>query len=486
VEHERRKALARRTSFCQTCTVSGNADKPVDFEKVRAGLDALRPALGAVFLAAYAWSSFAPDSPGTPVFLGTGAVLFAMSIAWTSNFHRGLALTSFALLGVAVLTGRFDADRFLEGMPAYFSVIAVLLVLSVAGYPIRAARYEAQIRALITVLTRRSVGVRTTAALLGHVLGAVLDVGALVLIEVILGRAAPRDRVEALKWAGRGFSFAPLWTNLNVFTATTIVLTGSSYPSLLAATLPFVLLGLAGTCLFAQRETDEAEGLAEPGAPLDRGAAAVLIYPILLVAAVTLVGLFFPGLPLTVVIAVTVAVLVALLACLASALLGRTSPLLRLALETRGSLVASHAEFTLFGSAGILVLSLEVIGVLAPLGDLLSALPAPLVAPALAVVMAVGFIAGIHVIPMIFLIDAAFPLDSSPAPALWAAAILLGSQTALLLTPFSNAVTMLSRLTNLHPFEVGPRRNWSFGLAVALAAMLYLGLLTALLLQKAE
>jgi hypothetical protein len=203
---------------------------------------------------------------------------------------------------------------------------------------------------------------------------------------------------------------------------------------------------------------------------------------VLLVATVALVNLLLPGLPLTTAIAVTVAVVVTLIACLAAAVLRQTSPLRRLAHETRSSLVASHAEFVLFGSAGVLVLSLEALGALAPIGDLLSALPTPLVAPTLAFVMAVGFIAGIHVIPMIFLINTAFPLDSSPVPALWAAAILVGAQSVLLLTPFSNAVTMLARLTGLHPLEIGPRRNWRFGLAVAAAASLYLGALTLLLL----
>jgi hypothetical protein len=104
------------------------------------------------------------------------------------------------------------------------------------------------------------------------------------------------------------------------------------------------------------------------------------------------------------------------------------------------------------------------------------------VAPALALIMAVGFIAGIHVIPMVLLLDAAFPLNNAPSPVLWAVAILLGSQAALLLTPFSSAVTMLSRLTGIHPLEIGPRRNWRFCLAVFVAATLYLGLLTLLLL----
>jgi hypothetical protein len=190
----------------------------------------------------------------------------------------------------------------------------------------------------------------------------------------------------------------------------------------------------------------------------------------------------FPRIPLTAAISATVAVVVLLIAFLAAAALRRVSPLRRLARETRGSLTASHAEFALFGSAGVLVLSLEELGALAPIGDLLSALPPSLVAPALALVMGVGFIAGIHVIPMVLLINTAFPLDGGPSPALWAAAILLGSQATLLLTPFSSAVTMLSRLTGLHPLDIGPRRNWRFGLAVTLSAFVYLGILTLLLL----
>lgn len=428
----------------------------------------------------YAWATFAPDSPGRSVFLGAGIVLFAISVPWASGFHRAFALVSFAVLAVAVLSGRFEAGEFFEGLPTYFGIVAVLLVLSVAGYPIRAARYEARIRALMAALTRRGAGVKATSGVLGHVLGAVLDVGAFVLIDVILGRAAPKERLDALKWAGRAFSFAPLWTNLNLFTATTITLTGVSYPGLLAVSLPFVVLGLAATLLAAQREKGEVEAL--PDTPLDRGAAAVLLYPVLLVSAVALVNLLFPGLSLTAAIAVTVAAVVILIAGLAVLLLRRSSPLLRLARETRGSLAASHAEFALFGSAGVLVLSLEALGALAPLGDLLSALPEFLVAPALAVVLALGFVAGIHVIPMVLLINTAFPLDGGPAPALWAVAILLGSQSTLLLTPFSSAVTMLSRLSGLHPLEIGPKRNRRFALVLGLAATLYLGLLTLLLL----
>jgi hypothetical protein len=457
-------------------------EQPDGSEGIRSRLDGLRPILGAAFLVAYAWSTFAPALLGTAAFLGTGAVLYALSLPWASAFHKGLALVSFALLGATVATGRFEAGAFFEGLPAYLNVVAVLLVLSVAGYPIRAARYEAQIRALMASLTLRGASVRTTSGILGHVLGAVLDVGAFVLIDVILGRAAPRGRVEALSWAGRGFSFVPLWTNLNVFTATTIVLTGVSYPNLLALTLPFALPGLAGTLFFAQREKGEPEDSPDSGTPLDRGAAAVVLYPVVLIAAVAFVNLLAPEVPLTAAIAVTVAVVVVLIGCLATAALRRLSPLRRLARETRGSLTASHAEFALFGSAGILVLSLEALGALAPLGDLLSALPPALVAPALMITLGLGFLVGIHVIPMVLLIDTAFPLDSGPSPALWAAAILLGSQAVLLLTPFSSAVTMLSRLTGLHPLEIGPRRNWGFSLAVTLTAMLYVGVLTSLLL----
>jgi hypothetical protein len=447
---------------------------------LRALLDRRRPLLGAAFLGGYAWSTFAPGSFGTALFLGLGAVLFAISVPWSSSFHRAFALVALVALGAAVLTGRFAVGDLLEDMPTYFGVVAVLLVLSIAGYPIRAARYEAQIRALVAALVRRGVGVKATSGVLGHVLGAVLDVGAFVLIDVITGRAAPKSRLDALKWAGRAFSFAPLWTNLNVFTATTIVLTGVSYPSLLAATVPFILLGLAGTVLVARGEEDEIAEL--PDAPLDRGAAAILLYPVLLVAAVALVNVLFPGLTLTAAIAVTVSIIVLVIAVLAAVLTRRTSPLHRLADETRGSLSSSHSEFALFGSAGILVISLQALGVLAPLGDLLSSLPTLLVAPALLALMAAGFVAGIHVIPMVLLLDAAFPLDAGPSPVLWAVAILLGAQSTLLLTPFSSAVTMLSRLTGLHPLEIGPKRNWRFGLAVGLAALLYLGLLTVLLL----
>ena len=165
---------------------------------------------------------------------------------------------------------------------------------------------------------------------------------------------------------------------------------------------------------------------------MDRGAAAVLLYPVLLVAAVALVNVMFPVLPLTSAIAVTVAVIVLLIAALAAVLTRKASPLVRLGRETRGSLSSSHAEFALFGSAGILVLSLQVLGALEPLGAMLSALPTVLVAPALAMIMALGFVAGIHVIPMVLLLNAAFPLDGGPAPALWAAALLLGAQSTLL------------------------------------------------------
>ncbi|HZC18108.1 MAG TPA: hypothetical protein VE225_00205, partial [Rubrobacteraceae bacterium] len=306
-----------------------------------------------------------------------------------------------------------------------------------------------------------------------------LDVGSFVLADVVLRHAVPKGRVEALTWAARGFSFSPLWTNLNVLTVTTITLTGVSYPNLLAATLPFVVSGLAATLLFAQREKGE---VSEPSEALNHGAVAVLLYPVLLVAAVALVSTLLPELQLTVVITATVVVAVVLIAATAAVLLRRASPLQRLARETRDSLVGSHAEFALFGSAGVLVLSLEGLGALSPVGSLLSALPPVLVAPALLLIAGLGWFAGIHVIPLVLLIDVAFPLSDGPAPALWTAAILLGAQAAMLLTPFSNATTMLARLTGLHALEVGPKRNWRFGLLVALAGLLYLALLTVLLL----
>ena len=403
-----------------------------------------------------------------------------MSVPWASRFHKAFTLISLSVFGAVVLSGRFETVMFFERLPTYFDIVAVLLVLSVAGYPIRAARYEVQIRALMAALARRGAGVRTTAGVLGHMLGAVLDVGNFVLIDVIFGRAAPRERIEALKWAGRAFSFVPLWTNLNVLTATTITLTGVSYPSLLKVSLPFVLLSLVATLIAAQREKGELENV--PDTPLDRGAGAVLLYPVLLIAAVALVNQLFPSLSLIAAIAVTVAVIVVLIAGLGVLLLRRTSPALRLVRETRNTLSTSHAEFALFGSTGVLVISLQALGALAPLGALLSALPVLLVAPTLMLMMAVGFVAGIHVIPLVLLIDAAFPLSSGPAPALWAVAILLGSQVTILVTPFSTAVTMLSRLSRLHPLEIGFKKNWQFASLAALAATLYLGILSVLLL----
>ena len=477
-----REALVRGLLFCQNWAVREGGERPDLQESARARLDRLRPGLGAAFLAAYAWSSLVSSSAATAAFLVLGAILYVISVPWSSGFHKGLAVVSFAALGLVLVTGRFDAGGFVEGLPDYLGVVAVLLVLSIAGYPIRAARYEAQIRGLVAALRRRGASVGTASAIMGHVLGAVLDVGAFVLIDVIVGRAAPRERVDALAWAARGFTFAPLWANLNVFTATTIVLTGVSYPTLLTVALPFALLGLAATALFAQRDERDSEDVADPDVPLDRGAAAVILYPVLLVAAVAVANLLFPALPLTVIIAATVAAVVTLTSVLAALASRRVSPLRRLQAETRGSLAASHAEFSLFGSSGILVISLGQLGALAPVGDLLSALPPLLVAPALMLMIGVGFIVGIHVIPMLLLINTAFPLDGGPAPALWAVALLMGAQATVLLTPFSNVVTMLARLSGLHPLEIGPRRNWGFGLAVTLAGLMYLGLLTALLL----
>ncbi len=454
-------------------------DQPM-LARVKGRLDALRAPLGAVFLAAYAAASFTDYPPVTAVFLGTGGLLVAISVPWASGFHKALALAALLAFGATVLTGRFDAGAFFEGLPIYLNIIAVLLVLSIAGYPIRAERFTAQIRALIAAMTQRGAGVRTTTGALGHLLGSVLDVGGLVLIDVILRRAAPRDRAEALTWAGRCFSFTPLWTNLNVFTVTVITLTGVTYLGLLAVSLPFVILGLAVTLLIAQREKGEVREA--PDTPLNRGAAAVILYPILLVAAVALVSAFIPKLSLTATISLTVATVVILIALLAAALMRSLSPLQRLAGETRDSLVTSHPEFALFGLAGILVVSLEQLNALSPVGDLFNALPAVLVAPALALVTGLGWIAGIHVIPLILLVNIAFPLDGGPSPALWAVAILLGGQAAILVTPFSNAVTMLSRLTGLHPIQIGPKQNWPFALVLALATAVYLGLLTLLLL----
>ncbi|MBA4116772.1 MAG: hypothetical protein H0X71_10155, partial [Rubrobacter sp.] len=117
-------------------------------KKVKERLDGLRPLLGAVFLAGYAVASFVPSALwATVVFLGAGTLLYAISVPFVSAFHKALALAAFLALGASVLSGRFDARMLFDGLPTYFNIIAVLLVLSVAGYPIRAGRYTAQIRA---------------------------------------------------------------------------------------------------------------------------------------------------------------------------------------------------------------------------------------------------------------------------------------------------------------------------------------------------
>lgn len=89
-----------------------------------------------------------------------------------------------------LLSGRFEIRAFFEGLPDCFNIVAVLLVLSIAGYPIQAERFTNQIWALMAALARRGVGIRATACGLGQVLGAGLDVESLVLVDVISRRAA--------------------------------------------------------------------------------------------------------------------------------------------------------------------------------------------------------------------------------------------------------------------------------------------------------
>ena len=437
-----------------------------------------------IFLGGFAGSIFAPDSAGTVVFLAAGMLLYVMSVVGLGAFHRTFAGVAVATAGLALVSGNFDPGQYFAELPTYFGIIAVLLVLSVAGYPIRAERYEAQIRALTSRLRRRGAGVRASSGALGHLLGSVLDVGSIVLADVIFSRAAPGERIRAVIWAARGFSFIPLWANLNLLTATTVTVTGVTYVGLLTVSLPFAVAGLGLSLLVAQRQRgQEADTLEdEPETTLDRGALAVLLYPVLLILTVALANYALPEIPLTSTIAITVTVVVVAIATLATLLLRTGSAFRRLRDETSTSLSASHAEFVIFGSAGILVVSLESLGALAPLGELLGALPLVLVAPALALTIALGFAVGIHVLPMVLLIDTAFPLAAGPAPALWAVAILLGSQSMVLMTPFSNSVTLLSKVTGLPAMKVGAHAQWRFSLLVAVAATIYLTAMSFFLL----
>lgn len=412
----------------------------------------------------------------------SGVVLLAMSFRGSSGFHRGFGVVALVAFGATVALGRLDVEDYVSGLPTYFGIVAVLLVLSLAGYPLRAARYEAQILSLISALASRGARPNTIAGVMGQMLGSVLDVGSLALTDVVFSRSAPAGRLDALKWAARSFSFVPLWSNLNLLTATAIVLTGTTYLGFLSLSGPFLVLGMAALLFVAQREKSlAADSLArsmQDVEPLDRRIAAVLLYPVVLIVAVACLNVAVPSLTLTSSIALTVVVVVVGVSLLAAVLLGRRSPVTRLVRESRASLASSRAEFALFGSAGVLIVSLQSLGFLSPLGDLLAALPQYAVPFALAIAISLGFAVGIHVLPMILLIDAAFPLSETSTPALWALALILGSQGALLMTPFSASVMMLTRITGLGSFEVGPKTNARFSVTLGVCAFSYLALMT--------
>lgn len=443
-------------------------------------LDGVRVALLPVFLAGYFWWVFAPGVFGTGLFIASGMLLLALSMSRAGAFHRGLGVAAVVALGLSVVLGRFDAGLLFRELPFYLAIVAILQILSLSGYPVRAARFDRRIRALMSSLARRGAKTGTTATAMSQALGSVLDVGAYVLVDVVFSKAAPKERIDALVWSARSFSFVTLWTNLNLLTATAITLTATSYTELLAVSTPYLILGL-GAMVFLSQRRKGGEISVDDDAKLDPGALAVVLYPVALIVAVALVNHFFAGLTLTSSIAVTVGAAVVVISALAALAARRLSPVTRLATETRTSFAASSPEFALFGAAGIFVLSLQSLGALAPLGSLLSGLPALWVPLAIFTVIAVGFVFGIHVLPMILLIDSAFPLSGGDMPAVWALAIILGCQVALLMTPFSNSVTMLSRLSGLGPFEIGPRKNWRFALATTAASVVYLSALAILL-----
>ena len=152
----------------------------------------------------------------------------------------------------------------------------------------------------------------------------------------------------------------------------------------------------------------------------------------MLVTAVALVNLTFPALPLTAAIAVTVATIVLSIAALAAVLTRRASPLARLG-KRRAARSRPRTPSSPFSGLPASSYSLSESPWRPRTARRISlALPTVLVAPALALIMGVGFVAGIHVIPMVLLLNTAFPLDGGPAPALWAAALLLGAQSTLL------------------------------------------------------
>ena len=79
-------------------------------------LDGLRPLLVMVFLAGYVWQTFAPGPFGTDLFLGLGAVLFVISVPWSSTFHKAFVLVAMVALCAVIFTGRFDFESFLQDM----------------------------------------------------------------------------------------------------------------------------------------------------------------------------------------------------------------------------------------------------------------------------------------------------------------------------------------------------------------------------------
>ena len=81
---------------------------------MRSHVDALRPVLGIVFLAGTC-GRLSRQSHGGQTLPGVGAVLFVISVPWSSVFHRAFALAAFVALGAVIFTGRFHFADFLGG-----------------------------------------------------------------------------------------------------------------------------------------------------------------------------------------------------------------------------------------------------------------------------------------------------------------------------------------------------------------------------------
>ncbi|MGI8649552.1 MAG: hypothetical protein ACR2KW_04115, partial [Rubrobacter sp.] len=145
-------SCARSVGFLR---LEGSIKGSVGYGGILPLLDGVRVALLPVFLAGYFWWVFAPDGLGAALFIGSGMVLLVLSMSRAGAFHWGLGVAAVAALALSIVLGRFDAGLMFRELPSYLAIVAILQVLSLSGYPVRADRFDRRIRALMSSLARR-------------------------------------------------------------------------------------------------------------------------------------------------------------------------------------------------------------------------------------------------------------------------------------------------------------------------------------------